>query len=280
LYCALLEGLDRAAGLDVVIVQVGPNTFVVQRLATGQGEFGLGSTDDVLLAVDRGIPLVAVGATMQHDPQGIMVHAASAVRGFADLEGRTIAVTPGAAWLKYLVKKYGLKRLREIAHTYSTAAFVRDPDYIQQCFITSEPFFAQQAGVPARVLLIKDSGYAPYRVFFTRRDFLRAQSEAVRAFTAASIRGWAAYLDDPAEVHAEILRRNPELDAEKMEFSLAALRRHRFITGDPEAGEAAGRLTEARWQFQHDILRELGVIRGRFPVTDAFTREFLPPEAR
>ncbi|MFN0068517.1 MAG: ABC transporter substrate-binding protein [Limisphaerales bacterium] len=279
-YHALLKGWYREAGLEVEIVPGGPNTFVVQRVATGQGEFGLGSTDDVLLAVDRGIPLVAVGATMQHDPQGIMVHSASPVRGFADLEGRTVAVTPGAAWFKYLVRKYGMKQVREVAHTFSTAAFVKDPEYIQQCFITSEPYFAQQAGVPARVLLIKDSGYAPYRVFFTRRDFLRAQPEAVRAFTAASLRGWAAYLDDPAEVHAEIRRRNPELDAAKMEFSLAALRRHRFITGDPEAGEAAGRLTEARWQFQHDTLRELGVIRGRFPVTEAFTRDFLPPEAR
>lgn len=279
-YHALLKGWYREAGLDVEIVPGGPNTFAIQRVATGQGEFGMGSTDDVLLARDRGIPVVALGATMQHDPQGILVHMASPVRDFPDLEGRSIAVTPGASWFKYVVKKYGLKNVREVAHTYSTASFVKDTNYIQQCFLTSEPFFARQAGVPARVLLIKDSGYAPYRVFFTREDFLRDRPGAVRAFTAASLRGWVAYLDDPAPVHAEIRRRNPELDAAKMQFSLEALKEHRFVTGDPACGEAPGRFTDARWQFQCDTLRDLGLIRGRFPVTEAYTRDFLPEAAR
>jgi NitT/TauT family transport system substrate-binding protein len=53
--------------------------------------------------VSQGQPLVAVAATMQHDPQGIMMHASSPVHSFADLEGHTMAIKTGATWFEYLV---------------------------------------------------------------------------------------------------------------------------------------------------------------------------------
>ena len=68
-YYALIKGYYREAGLDVEILPGGPNAFPIQRIATKAAEFGMGSTDDVLLANDRGIPIVAVAATLQHDPQ-------------------------------------------------------------------------------------------------------------------------------------------------------------------------------------------------------------------
>lgn len=274
-YQALLKGWYREAGLDVEIVPGGPNAFAIQRVATGAGDFGMGSTDDVLLANDRGIPVVALGATMQHDPQGILVHEGSPVRDFPDLEGRTLALTPGTAWFPYLVKKYGLKKVREVTHPYSVGPFVRDTNFLQQCFITSEPFFAAQAGVKTRVLLIHDSGYDPYRVFFTRAELLKGKPELVKAFTLASLRGWRSYLEDPSAVHAEIRKRNPELTPERMEFSHKALKDGRFVVGDPAKGEAPGRMVAARWNFQYETLKELGVLRGRTPVADAWTDRFI-----
>ena len=56
-YYALIKGYYREAGLDVEILPGGPNAFPIQRIATKAAEFGMGSTDDVLLANDRGIPI-------------------------------------------------------------------------------------------------------------------------------------------------------------------------------------------------------------------------------
>jgi NitT/TauT family transport system substrate-binding protein len=279
-YHAQLHGFYRDAGLEVEIVPGGPNTFAVQRVATRQGDFGMGSSDDVLLANERGIPLVAVGATMQHDPQGILLHAGSPVRDFPDLEGRAIAVTPGASWFRYLVKRYGLQRTREIPHTYSISAFVKDTNHIQQCFLTSEPFFARQAGVETRVLLIKDTGYDPYRVFFTRRELVERSPALVAAFADASVRGWRDYLANPGPVHAELRRLNPELSPEKMGFSVAALKEHRFVEGAARTGPAFGELRPERWQAQHGLLRDLGLIRGPFAVTNVFLPRAALPAAQ
>ena len=273
-YFALIKGYYREAGLDVEILPGGPNAFPIQRIATKAAEFGMGSTDDVLLANDRGIPIVAVAATLQHDPQAIMVHESSPVKTFADLDGRTVAVTPGTAWFPYLIQRYGLKTTRERAHNFSIGSFLRDPDYIQMCFVTSEPFYAAEAGVKARVLLISGSGFDPYRVFFTRREFATEHPDRVRAFVTASVRGWRGYMEDPTEVHAEIRRRNPELTPAKMNFSHQALKQGSFLNGDPAKGEAAGRLSEARWKFQFETLKKLGVLRGKFDPATAWTGEF------
>jgi len=273
-YHALVKGYYREAGLDVEILAGGPNAFATQKVATRAAEFGMGSTDDVLMANERGIPVIAVGATMQHDPQGIMVHEASPVRGFADLSGKTVAVTPGTTWFPYLVKRYRLEGVQERAHTFSIGAFLKDPGYIQQCFLTSEPFFARESGARTRVLLISESGYDPYRVFFARRDLARERPEVVRGFVRASVRGWREYMADPTTAHAEISRRNPELTAAKMTYSHEALRDLRFVLGDPAKGEEAGTMSGERWERQWKVLKELGVMKGRSALADAWTPEF------
>ena len=86
----------------------------------------------ILEAFADGQPLIAVAATMQHDPQGIMVRKDSPVHSFADLNGHTVAVKPGSTWFEYLVKRYQLNDVREIPATFSVANFVADPNYIQQ----------------------------------------------------------------------------------------------------------------------------------------------------
>jgi NitT/TauT family transport system substrate-binding protein len=117
-----------------------------------------------------------------------MVHKDSPVRSLPDLDGHTISIKPGYTWFSYLVKRYHLNNIHETPATMSVANFVADPQYIQQAFATSEPFSARQAGIETRVLLVSETGYNPYRVMFTTRDFLRQHPESVAAFVRASLR--------------------------------------------------------------------------------------------
>ncbi|MBV8456767.1 MAG: ABC transporter substrate-binding protein, partial [Acetobacteraceae bacterium] len=153
-YNALVKGYYKDEGLDVTIVPGGPYVVGDQLIASGADEFGMASSDKVLQAVGNDEPLIAIGATMQHDPQGIMVHADSPVHAFADLEGHTIAVKPGSTWFSYLERRFNFHNLRTIPASFSVANFLQDPDYIQQVFVTSEPFYARKAGVQVRTLLI------------------------------------------------------------------------------------------------------------------------------
>ena len=146
-YTALAKGYYLEEGLDVSILPGGPYVAGPQLVAAGTVQFGMGSSDNLLEAIGDGQPLIAVAATMQRDPLGIMVRKDSPIHNFSDLDGQTVAVKPGSTWFRYLVKRYHLSHIQEIPATYSVANFVADPHYIQQAFATSEPFFAQRAGV-------------------------------------------------------------------------------------------------------------------------------------
>ena len=156
----------------------------------------------------------------------------------------------------------------------SVANFVADPQYIQQAFATSEPFFARQAGIETRVLLISEAGYNPYRVMFTTRDFLRQHPETVDAFVRASLKGWRDYLNDPTVAHAMIAKLNPALNPEWMHFTWQALRDGRFVTGDNPSGAQLGQMTSERWSTMYKQLYDLKVIDKAFDPATAYTLQF------
>ena len=275
-FAAVTEGFYQAEGLDVTILPLGQYTSALQVVSSGSADFGLGASDQILEAVSNSLPLVAIGATMQHDPQAVMVHQDSPVHTFADLEGRTVAAQPGATWFKYIVGKYHLKDVRETPATHSVANFLADPNYIQQIFVTSEPYFVSKAGGTYRTMLISEAGYDPYRVFFTRRDFIDQHPDLVAKFVRATIKGWQEYLRNPGPANALILKMNPAQNSAQMQYTLQALKDGGFITGPDTSGAEIGKMTAARWAANNEQLTSLGVIRKPIDPATAYTLKFLP----
>lgn len=275
-YEAQRQGLYRAQGLDVTILPGGPTLIAEQQIATGAAQFAMGSSDQVLVKVARDLPLVAVMATMQQDPQAIMLHADSPVHAFADLEGRTVAVRPGSIWFQYLLKRFNLRTTREIPATYSVANFLADPNYIQQAFVTSEPFFAQKGGAQVRTLAISSTGYQPYRIVFTSRAFLAEHPDAVQKFVTASLTGWHDFLANPAPTEAIIQKLNPALSPEQMRFTVDALRDQHFIDGDGTPASHLGHLQPERWSTLYTQLQSLGMIAHPIDPATAYTTQFAP----
>jgi NitT/TauT family transport system substrate-binding protein len=273
-YTAQLRGYYKAEGLDVTLVPLPQYGSVAQQVASGKAAFGLASSDQILEWNSRGLPLVAVSATMQHDPQALMVHKGSPVRDFKDLEGRTVAAQTGAMWLKYVISRYNLHQVRQIPTTLSVANFLADPNYVQQVFVTSEPFFAGQGGAEVRTLLISSSGYDPYRVQFTTREFASRHPDLVQKFVRASIRGWQEYLRDPDAANAHLLQLNPALNPAQVAYTVQALRDGGFVNGADESGAQIGRMTTQRWQSAFDQLKSLGILHKNFDPSTAYALKF------
>jgi NitT/TauT family transport system substrate-binding protein len=274
-FTAIVKGYYRDEGLDVTIVPLGPYMDADKQVSSGAAQFGMQSSDHVLEAVANGQPLVAIAATMQRDPQGIMVRKDSSIHSFADLDGHTVAIKTGSTWWEYIERKYRLNKVHEVPAMMNVANFVADPNYVQQAFATSEPFFAQKQGVGTRVLLTSDAGYAPYRVMVTTRDFVQQHPDVVGKFVRASLRGWKEYLSDPAPAHALIAKLNPALTPDWMQFSWQALRDGNFITGDDASGAQMGQMTAERWATMYSQLIDLKVIDKPFDPATAYTLQFV-----
>jgi NitT/TauT family transport system substrate-binding protein len=277
-YQALVKGFYRDAGLDVTIVTGGPDSYGIQKVATGRVEIAMGACDDVVLAVRRGAPLLIVGAHLEHNPQAVMVHDDSPVRTFKDLDGKSVMCIPGSTWVDYLQIHYGIK-FSQIPSDYGLARFMSDRNFIDQCFITNEPYFAQLNGVKTRSLLIADAGYDPYMVIFTSKSFAREHPEAVRAFVACTARGWVDFMNgDASAARARIQAENPSQSQALMDYSMSAMRRYHLVEGDPARGERAGLITRARMTALVQALVDLKLLDTPPPLDEFVSFDFLPPE--
>lgn len=277
-YQALAKGYYREAGLDVEILPGGPNAGINLKVSKGDADFGMNRSDNIFRAVSQGLPLVMVAATFQHDPQALMMRESSPVRTFADLRERTVMANLGMTWIPYVKKKYGID-FNLLNNSFSITAFLGDPDMIQQCLITNEPFLLQQRGIPVRTLMLADSGYDCYQVMFCRRELIRESPEVVRAFVAASVRGWRDYIaSDPTPAHTLILQRNPESSVDLLMFSRGELIRRKIVEGDAARGETVGQLSLERLAEQQRTLVDLQVMDRPISISQLATRDFLSSE--
>jgi NitT/TauT family transport system substrate-binding protein len=275
-YQAQARGFYAEAGLAVDILPGGPGAGIKLKVARGEADFGMNRSDDILLAASHGLPLVMVAATMQHDPMGLMVHAASPVKTFADLNGRTVIGNVGMAYLPYLERKFGI-HFEKRQNTYGISEFLANREVIQQCVLTSEPYFAEQQGRAVRTLQLASSGYDCYHVIFCRRDLVRLAPVVVGAFVQASIRGWRDYLfGDAAPGDALILQRNPQMTPELLNYARSEMIIHRLVDGDPLAGEGIGQLSLTRLEEQADLLLALQILEVPVALAGVATRQFLP----
>ena len=274
---ALVKNYYRDGGLDVAIVPGGPGAVPIPLVATGRTAFAMGRFDDIILAVKQGLPLLVVCAQMQHDPQAIMMHEDGAVKSFRDLDGRSVMSNPGANWTTFVEKRYGV-HFNLIPMDYGLGRFMSDRNFVQQCFISNEPYFAELQGVKTRVLLIASGGYDPYRVIFTSRAFAESHPEAVRAFVAATIRGWKEFLHgDASQARARIQSENPSQTPALIDYSMAAMKKYKLVEGDPAKGERMGLITAQRAKEMVQTLVDLKALDAPMPIESFVNFDYLPP---
>ena len=276
-YAALVHGYYAEAGLDVTIVPGGPNTPVLQKIATGAALFGVSNADQVLLARAQEAPLVAVMAPLQDSPRCLMVHRKSGITQFDQLQNMTIAMSSGAAWAQFLKKRLPFTGVKFIPPG-SVAQFLNDDKFAQQAYVFSEPYVAQSQGADPHCLMVSDLGFNPYTsVLFVNQQTISEQSELVRRMVSASQRGWATYLKSPAETNSYINKQNPEMSLEILKFGAQAMQP---LCETEAADSALGHMTPQRWDTLVDHMTEVGALEaGATQGSSAFTTQFLAQDA-
>lgn len=265
IYQAEQDGTFARNGLDVQVMAGGAGAPTWQLVAQAKTDFAVASADEVLIAREKQADVVAIFATYQTCPQGIMVHASRGLKTIADVfGGGTLAVEPGLPYVNFLKNKYGFDKIKLVAYDGGPASFMHDANFAQQCFVTSEPLAAAKAGADPQVFLIADSGYNPYTgVVITRGQYIREHPEQVKAMIAALRSGWQSYLDDPSKANAAMHALNADMDLPT--FAAAAAAQKPLIQTEATRQSGLGSMTLARWQTLAAQLVDLGVLKNPPP---------------
>jgi NitT/TauT family transport system substrate-binding protein len=269
-YEAVAQGIYASHGIAVKIQAGAPRMPIFPMIARNRAPFAISNSDDVITAVSEGFPLVIVMAFYQLSPVGIMFDAAHPLHSFRELDGRVVMAQPASAWVRFVEKKYQIK-LNVIPITWGIGRFLSDPQrtFLQQAHVTNEPYLVRQAGHEAGVLPLYESGFRPYRVVYSNRDFVREHPEQVRAFVEASLEGWQQYLHgDPAPADALIKANNREMNDAILAFGRGAILQYHLFEGLAASGDAPGKVDPERLRQAIATLSELNVIRAAPAVGD------------
>ena len=276
-YTALVKGFYKDAGLDMTIQSGGPGISATQIVGSGKAQFGMGQADEILLARANGIPLVAIMATFQTNPQALMFHGDQNIKSVSDLNGRKVYVSAGSTYWEYFQKKYKLDKVTQMKYTGDLTAFINDPTSVIQCYITSEPYTMKQKGIDIKYLLNADSGFSPYgNIMYTTESFLKEHPDEVKAFVEATVKGWNYYKDNYQEIDPDIQKKNPDTPLDALDYGAKALQPLVF-EGDA-AKYGVGYMSKQRWDELGQQLVSIGLIKSSEDVSKAYTTDFLPKQ--
>jgi NitT/TauT family transport system substrate-binding protein len=280
-YQAIAKGFYAKHGLDVTIRMGGPQSNPEQAIAIGlvdvqmtSGSFG------VLNLVKQNIPVVAVAALFQKDPQVLIAHPGAGNDSLAAMKGKPIMISAGARngyWL-FLKAKFGFTDDQIRPYNFQMAPFLADKSAIQQGFVTSEPYQIERvSGIKPVVHLLADAGYASYcDLLLVQTKLVKAKPELVRAFVEASIEGWYSYIyDDPSPGNALIRAANPDMTDDTIANAIRLMKQYGLVDSGDSLTLGIGAMTDARWKSFFDTAVAAGVQKPDLNWRAGYTLDFV-----
>ena len=231
------------------------------------------------------MPVRAIAAVMQKDPQVLIAHPNAGINAIADIKGHPILLSDASVtgfWL-WLKGKYGFADSQVRAYSGSSATFLSDPRYVQQGYVTSEPFtIEREAHFKPRVFLLADEGYPGYAALILAPDSLiKAKPEVVRAFVEGTAAGWDSYLNgDAGPGDALIIKDNPEKTPAILAEARAALKSYGLVQSGDATAAGIGAMTDARWREFFEAAAATGAYPKDLDYHRAYSLDFLGPKAK
>ena len=222
------EGLFKKVGLDVTWVTPGNVADGVRLLASGQVQFAVVNSPDLVIARGRGVPIRSIFAVMQHGTAGIMAPVAKNVRTLKDLEGKIVGITglpANKAMLLQVFRANGVDpdKVQIVNVGFGTLAVVLagKVDALGDAITYAEPIGYNKAlGKP-----LDDPSTITYFPFYkyggpqyyanevaVRDDYLAAHPDIVRRFAQGLRDGLAWSIANPDAAAKDFLKHFPQAD--------------------------------------------------------------------
>lgn len=278
---ALADGTYKQYGLDVTIVPGGPNVNNRILLIAGKLDFFMSAnTLQSFDAVANDVPVVAVAAMFQKDPQVFLAHPEAKVSKLEDLKPLTLFVSKEgiASYFQWLKSEYGFSESKVKPYTFNAQPFLADKMSAMQGYVTSEPFAVEkQAGFKPTVLLIADYGFNAYSTLIeTRRDLAEKKPDLVQRFVDASIIGWYHYIYGDNKAGNDLIKKlNPEMTDELLAYSVAKMKEYGIVDSGDAIKDGIGAMTDARVASFFDKMVRAGVVRRDIDYRKAYTLRFV-----
>jgi len=281
------KGFYKEEGLDVEIQEGSGSTTVSQLVANASSPVAYVDAATMMRGVGAGMPIRAVGVTLQQSPMSFIYRAdAARPTKIADIKGSRIAITAGDASLAIFTAfmgKLGMKvedvQMIVVANPQAKeqAVLNKQADALLGYFMDQGPRMQLQTGVKMGWTRLYDmAGVTTLSsAIIANNDWLKdaKNQDALRRFLRASQRGWQYTYDNRAEA-AEIFRKaapvfTQEIALLEIDGTMSIIRTERT------KGKAIGWSAAEDWMDTQALLETYAKLKPQSDLNLYYTNSFL-----
>lgn len=265
-YAAKAKGFYRDAGLEVEIRQAKPGLDVPGTVLTGEAQYGVG-TSSLLLERQAGKPLVVLAAIFQHSPLVLIAREQESAQAVHDLIGKRVMIEPQSDELIAYLKQVSvpIEQLQLLQHSFNPQDLIEGRVDAISAYVTNERYYLDKIQFPYHLYTPRSAGIDFYGDnLFTSEQEISNHPQRVKAFRAASLKGWRYAMNNQQEI-AELIHKQYS-DHHPLDFYLYEAQQMETLLQpllvDP------GYMSLGRWQHIKDTYVELEMMDADFPLED------------
>ena len=282
LYVAKTKDYYKKEGLDVEIIQPGENTSAEQMVASGKADFGVSYQENVTTARVEDIPVVSIGAVIQHNTSAFASLKKDNITSPKAFEGKRYGgwgAPAEEATLKTIMDKHQVdfNKVQKVVlgQTDFFKSIGRDADF-EWIYYGWDGIEAKRKGIELNTIMLKDLNpaldyYSP--VIITSEKHVKQDKDFVKKFMKATTDGYNFAIKEPKEAADILIKNVPDINKELVQESQKWL-----STKYQDDAKAWGVQKEEVWTNYMNFLYDNKVIKKKIDVKAAFTNEFLPSE--
>ena len=273
LYVAQEKGYFKEQGLNVKIVQPSEDSAST-LVANNRADFGIYFQPNMTSRLEKGVPITAVAAILQHNPAGLLSLKSLGAKSPKDLNGKRYSTWEDPiddATVAHVVGDKLVKIPGE-ATDATVALRMNQFDYIL-AYYGWDGIHAKMQDVETNFFFLRDyepifDYYAP--VIITNNKLLETNPELVKKTLAAMKKGYLYAAKNPEESADILVKYAPETNKE------LALASQKYIsTQNLDDNGEWGKFDYNRWDRFYDWVYKQGLIEKPLPPQAGVTNDYL-----
>jgi NitT/TauT family transport system substrate-binding protein len=278
-YMALHKGIYKKHGIDLAIINGGPERPTETFLADGKAHFGTLGLSMAIGMRDQGTRVVNIAQMLQRSALMLVAKKSSGIRRPEDLDGRKVGLWGGAVVQVQplaFFRKFNVKP-RIVRQSYSVNLFLRDGVAAASAMWYNEYHTILMAGLnPDELTTFFFHEYGlnfPEDGIYTLEATFNNDPELCRNFVKASLEGWHYAFSHPGETLDVVMEnlRKARIPASRVHQKWM-LERVKDLMAPREGGAPEGVLLEQDYRRVTRILRASGFIKKVAGYDDFFRR--------
>ena len=279
LFIAQERGYFADEGLDVSIFTPGDPSTVLQTVASGRDDFGISYQPELLIAREKGIPVVSVMALVQHPLNSVMSLKESGIVEPKDLAGKKVGA-PGLpsdeSLLDTMLQNQGLTlddvEMVNVGFDLVPALISKQVDAVVGAYWVHESISATNQGFELNIMRMEQNGVPDFYelVIVANEEKIAQDPDLVQSFVRGVTRGYQDAIADPQDAVQLLKRVKPEVDL-AIEIPGVELLAPLWATDNGVFGWQE----EARWKDFAEWLVDTGRLSASTDPMAAFDNSFV-----